>query len=301
MENRKISKVKLKRNESFNIREGWLRKGMKLISDNSALFSKDNAMELLGVGSKMVKSIKYWLLTSGLVEEKIVKSKHELYVTDNLGAVINQYDPYFEDLFTLYILHINIVSNLDNALVWYLFFNRFNAKTFTKEDMQSILDNELKKMIDIDVEYSDSLFRDDCGSVLRMYVNDTEDYDPEDNLSSPLAALGLVNRSQNRKGFFEKTAPRYDKLNCLILLYIMIRQKTVGKNSVSIQSLIEEENNAGKLLNLNRPRINEYLDQLRARGYITINRTAGLDMVYFNREFTVKEILEDYYTQEERI
>ena len=300
MEN-KLSKVRLKRNESFNIREGWLRKGMKLLPDYPNLFSLEEAMQLLGVGSKMVKSIKYWLLTTGLAEEKKVKSKIELVITEELGEVINQYDPYFEDLFTLYILHVNISSNIYNATIWYLFFNKYDAKTFTKEDMQNVLDNELKKILNKDVTYSDSLFRDDCGSVIKMYADDEDNNDPEDNLSSPLSALGLLVKSQTKKGTFEKTAPRYDKLDCLVILYIMLRNKIEGKDSVSINDLLTGENSAGKLLNLTRPRLNEYLDQLRARGYITINRTAGLDMVYFDKDITAKQVLIDYYTQEERL
>lgn len=300
MEN-KLSKVRLKRNESFNIREGWLRKGMKLLPDYPNLFSLEEAMQLLGVGSKMVKSIKYWLLTTGLAEEKKVKSKIELVITEELGEVINQYDPYFEDLFTLYILHVNIASNIDNATIWYLFFNKYDAKTITKEDMQNVLDNELKKILNKDVTYSDSLFRDDCGNVIKMYADDEDNNDPEDNLSSPLSALGLLVKSQTKKGTFEKTAPRYDKLDCLVILYIMLRNKIEGKDSVSINDLLTGENSAGKLLNLTRPRLNEYLDQLRARGYITINRTAGLDMVYFDKDITAKQVLIDYYTQEERL
>lgn len=300
MEN-KLLKVRLKRNESFNIREGWMRKGMKLLPDYPDLFSREDAMQLLGVGSKMVKSIKYWLIATGLAEEKKVKSKIELVITEEIGEVVNQYDPYFEDLFTLYILHTNIASNLDNATVWYLFFNNYDAKTFTKEDMQNVLDNELKKILDKDVTYSDSLFRDDCGSVIKMYADDEDNNDPEDNLSSPLSALGLLAKSQTKKGTFEKTAPRYDKLDCLVILYIMLRNKIEGKDSVSINNLLTGENSAGKLLNLTRPRLNEYLDQLRARGYITINRTAGLDMVYFDEDITAKQVLIDYYTQEERL
>lgn len=300
MEN-KLLKVRLKRNESFNIREGWMRKGMKLLPDYPDLFSREDAMQLLGVGSKMVKSIKYWLIATGLAEEKKVKSKIELVITEEIGEVVNQYDPYFEDLFTLYILHTNIASNLDNATVWYLFFNNYDAKTFTKEDMQNVLDNELKKILDKDVTYSDCLFRDDCGSVIKMYADDEDNNDPEDNLSSPLSALGLLVKSQTKKGTFEKTAPRYDKLDCLVILYIMLRNKIEGKDSVSINDLLTGENSAGKLLNLTRPILNEYLDQLRARGYITINRTAGLDMVYFDKDITAKQVLIDYYTQEERL
>ena len=296
-----LLKVRLKRNESFNIREGWLRKGMKLLPDYPNLFSLDEAMQLLGVGSKMVKSIKYWLLTTGLAEEKKVKSRTELIITDDLGNIINQYDPYFEDLFTLYILHVNIASDRDNATVWYLFFNNYNVKTFTKEDMQSVLDNELKKSLQVDVAYSESLFKDDCSSVIRMYADDGYENDPEDNLSSPFSALGLLVKSQIKKGSFEKMAPRYDKLDCFVILYIMAKNKKKEKESVSIDELLTGENSVGKLLNLTRPILDEYLDQLKSRGYITINRTAGLDMVYFKGNITAKQVLIDYYTQEERL
>ncbi len=66
----RLKKVKLKGNESFNFREGWLRKGMRCVENDESLFSRDNVMEQLGVGSKMVKSIRYWLQATGLCEEQ---------------------------------------------------------------------------------------------------------------------------------------------------------------------------------------------------------------------------------------
>lgn len=69
--NNYLKKVKLKGNESFNIREGWLRKGMRSVNEYPNLFSRSDVMEILGVGSKMVKSIRYWLQATDLCEEKI--------------------------------------------------------------------------------------------------------------------------------------------------------------------------------------------------------------------------------------
>ena len=45
--------------------------------------------------------------------------------------------------------------------------------------------------------------------------------------------------------------------------------------------------------------INEYLDRLRQEGYVEINRTAGLDMVYLAKDVTPVEVLEIYYRQSE--
>lgn len=50
-----LKKVKLKGNESFNIREGWLRKGMRSINDYPDLFSRSDVMEILGVDRKSTR------------------------------------------------------------------------------------------------------------------------------------------------------------------------------------------------------------------------------------------------------
>ena len=72
------------------------------------------------------------------------------------------------------------------------------------------------------------------------------------------------------------------------------------KKSAGMDTLLMQDNNVGKVLNLDRNMFNEYLDILRQEGYITLNRTAGLDMVYLNRDITPAEILREYYTQIER-
>lgn len=133
----KLTKVKLKGNESFNIREGWLRKGIRCVQDCPTLFSRDDAMEILGVGSKMVKSIRYWLRATGLTEERApVGRAREQILTERFGEVIDQYDRYFDDVFTLFLLHYNIVKNSEGlSVAWDIFFNNYDGQDFTKENM----------------------------------------------------------------------------------------------------------------------------------------------------------------------
>lgn len=70
-----------------------------------------------------------------------------------------------------------------------------------------------------------------------------------------------------------------------------------AKNSVSIDDLLNAPNNIGKVFNLSRVAINNYLDQLRISGYLTINRTAGLDMVYVESMMKPQDIMIEYYTE----
>ena len=53
----------------------------------------------------------------------------------------------------------------------------------------------------------------------------------------------------------------------------------------------------GKILNLNRIMINDFLDELQNKGYIIVNRTAGLDIVYPDqcKDFTQLDLLKMHY------
>lgn len=292
-----LKKVRLKGNESFNFREGWLRKGMRCVDVNATLFSQNDVMEQLGVGSKMVKSIKYWLLATGLCEEKYINSGRgrALYLTEDLGEVIKECDPYFDDAFTLCVLHSNIVSNEELCMVWSLFFNEFAGTDFTREDLVAVCGEYLNKKMEAGATYSNSLFADDCSSVLRMYVSADDKENPEESLRCPLCSLGLIGKSQKNRSSYVKTAPGKDTLDKMAILYVMVKNLPEGKQSVSIDDLVAGPNNIGKVFNLSRVKVNEYLDQLRASNYISVSRTAGLDMVYLKNEMSPRDVLMLYY------
>lgn len=298
----KLTKVKLKGNESFNIREGWLRKGMRCIQEYPTLFSRDDAMEILGVGSKMVKSIRYWLKATGLTTEPSTVGKTKEHVlTKDFGNIVDTYDPYFDDVFTLFLLHYNIVKNAEGlSVVWDIFFNQYEGQDFTKDYMVEKCKEELHKRLAEGVTFSDSLFADDCASILRMYNATDAVEDPEESLGCPMVELGLIRKSANKKGTYVKTPPARELLDKLAVLYVILDNIGEGKESVSIESLINDPNNIGKVFNLDRVLVNEYLDQLRVSGYITLNRTAGLDMVYINTDRTPQGIMREYYEKRMR-
>lgn len=293
----KLQKVKLKGNESFNFREGWLRKGMRCVEDCASLFSQEDVMERLGVGSKMVKSIRYWLQATSLVEEYRINQGRgrAQYLTEDFGKVIRSNDPYFDDVFTLFLLHYHIVSNDTLCMVWSIFFNEFEGINFTKEDVIKVCRDRLVRKMEEGCVFSDKSFEDDCDSVLKMYRPAIEKEDPEDSLACPLSALGLLQYSSVKNNAYVKAMPSGDTLDKLAVLYVIVHNLSEGKRSVSIDELLTAPNNIGRVFNLSRMAINNYLDQLRLSGYLTINRTAGLDMVYIETEMTPREIMAEYY------
>ena len=64
-----MSDLKFKRNESFYIRDGWFQKAIHSIHNSQEnVFSGTRGVDELGIGSNMVKGLKYWLTASGILQ-----------------------------------------------------------------------------------------------------------------------------------------------------------------------------------------------------------------------------------------
>ncbi|OPJ55206.1 DUF4007 family protein [Clostridium chromiireducens] len=291
-------KIRLKGHESFYIREGWLRKGTRAIQENPYILSDITAaVDELGVGSNMVKAIRYWLQAIGLTVESIgINSKRKQVQREDFGDIILKGDPYFEDLGTLFLLHYKLVSNKESATSWYLFFNKINVTELSKETMFEGIKQELLKM-DPTMDISEQSIKDDCTCIIKTYFTEKNDLkDPEDNMVCPFSELGLINKIQvkNKEELINKLTPNRTKLDELIILYVIL-DNLKGHRSISIKNLIEDENNIGKVFNLDKNSINEYIDILEEKGYIKITRAAGLNMIYPTKLDEV-EVLRKYYS-----
>jgi hypothetical protein len=55
--------------ETFPFRYPWLKKGFDAVRADGDVFLRDDATTTLGVGKNMVRSIRHWCLTAGVVEE----------------------------------------------------------------------------------------------------------------------------------------------------------------------------------------------------------------------------------------
>lgn len=283
-------KYRLKGHESFILRDGWLTKGINAVHSDSRLYRTNNGADALGVGTNMAKSIRYWMKTAGLTKESSSKG----VTLTELGNIVRKNDIYIEDIFTLWIAHANIVTNFESATSWNLFFNHMSFTTaFTRDEMQMLMKSLIIENTG-DETPSDRSIKDDCSAILSMYGRGGNPADdPEDKRYSAFEDLGLITLSGNR---FLKQRPDYDKLDKLVVLYLII-DKLNADGSIQIDFLTDGENMPGNVLNLNRIGVNEYLDKLQDEGYITVNRTAGLDIIYPDKckKLEKVDILKIYY------
>jgi len=282
-------KYRLKGHESFILREGWLTKGMMAVEEDAKVFSKNSGADALGVGTNMAKSIRYWLKTAGLIEESPVTGAR----LSDIGKLIYENDPYFENIFSLWVVHLNISRNFAAASSWNVFFNDISVNTFKRDEL---VDMQTTKLLERTLEDSlpERSVKDDCYAILNMYAKSHEiENDPEEKNTSPFSELGLLDF---HNGEYEKTRPSLDGISPYLILYL-IEDELVKRGSIRIDDLSEQNDMPGKLMNLNRIMLNEYLDFLNDHGFIIVNRTAGLDMIYPAEEISTIEILKNYYEE----
>ena len=280
-----MAAIRLKGHEKFHLREGWIAKGLYGVSANPRVFSGSDGTDQLGVGTNMVKSIKYWMLAMGLIKEG---QKNGAELTD-LGKMILKYDPFLEDDLSLWLLHSYISKNNFRSTVWYLFFNKCQAEEFTKEEFYTVLRKELISYAETD-SFPESSLKDDIDVLLNMYSKDTKNDDPEDKNKCPLASLKLIKKEGD---VYYRQQPDMRHFRDEIILY-ELGNIFEEESSIGIDYVAEL---AANIYHLSRVAINTILDRLDNAGYITVNRTAGLDEIYPNKKISVKKIIEDYYTR----
>lgn len=280
-----VSKVKmrLQGHEKFALREGWLNKALSILPDNPDAFTRKDATDLFGIGSNMVKSLRYWMRALGLTNA----AGTEL---TKMGELIAKHDPYFENPFTLWILHSYIAKNKEDATSWYMFFNHCDADDLEKSDIETILLREVKKYAAGQI-FSEKSLSNDIDVLLSMYSKVKDNSDPEDKNISPFAQLGLL---KNIDGRYIKSHPSRKILSEMLVLYELSLMMNECEN-ISIESAVYGENGLANIYNLTGVMANDYFDRLDASGFIRVNRTAGLDVIYLVEKISPEEIIEEYY------
>ena len=126
--------------ETFPFRYPWLNKGFDAVEQDGDVFLRDDAITTLGVGKNMVRSIRHWCLTAGIVEPN--QSDGGSLKPTKLGRLLfadKGLDPYLEDPATLWLLHWQIASNRWRASTWFWTFSHFHEPEFTRDGLAAAI------------------------------------------------------------------------------------------------------------------------------------------------------------------
>lgn len=280
-------KLKLKGHQTFGLREGWIYKGLNAVKNDERIFSSNNAPDVMGVGSTMVKAIKYWLVAFKLMKY----SQKNGYVLTEFGRCILDNDPYLEMNFTVCLLHYNIVKNISEAPSWYIFFNKCDIDYVNKKELENLMKINITGLFG-DIDYSNKSLISDINVMLNMYCKE-KTVDPEDNKYSPLSELKLLYKSEDN---YYKRCIDSKRIDLDIVLYIILKYKEDNDvNTISIDNLYKDVNGLGNIYNMSRIMINMYLDELDNLEYIKVDRTAGLDVINILTDKSGSDVINDFY------
>ncbi len=247
--------------QSFHIRDGWLRKGMRVIQDDPSAFTRSNAADVLGLGSVMVDALRFWLEATGLAYPTLENRWRALRLT-RFGELVRDHDEYLEDETTLWLLHYHLVRDRDRATTWHWFFNCFARPIFTKAQAVNALEGwaithgekrPATKTLERDIEV-----------LLHTYVPSGRNQTPEDTLDCPLTALDLIMHEPSAA--YRLRRPEPDRISPPLALYVLLRyqeEMQLGDRRMALSTALTQPKSAGRVFALTATGLMDVLSRLR--------------------------------------
>jgi len=282
------------KHQTFFLRSNWIYKGINAIvnskyHENIFIHSKKYYREL-GLGSSMLKSLRYWLEATCIVDFR--DGNHEL---TEFGIYLLKFDIGANSNFSKLLIQYFMVSDfrinsieMSHAFFW--FFNINKDRVFDKDYLILELqkwDREQKESVGRVNFTSINTLKSDIDVLINTYIKGTPLH-PEDKTFSILADLKLI--KEEGKNLFKLPLDniKYDYDAFMYLLYLWRERK----QELSIESLVENDNSIGRAFNLNRNELIEIIDAMVLRKYpIEINRTNNLNYIKINDNLNSRDFL----------
>lgn len=251
-------KFEFGRHETFAVRHGWLGKGIDhMAGADEGFLDEETAVVKLGLGSRMVKSLRYWMEATGLAERENLllgqRQSRDLRLT-RLAQVIQQRDPYLEYPATWWFVHLHLARRMNS--VWGWFFSEFRERNFDRAVCVEAYVRHLR--LNAAKEPSPHVAQRDVACALLAYATPAaaEPQDPEDGTSSPLRDLGLVVKHPDT-GRFERTRPLDGVPLEAFTACVALASADVGQETMSVSEMLGRRGGPGMVFNLDAETIED--------------------------------------------
>ena len=272
------------RHETFHIRDGWLAKGIDAIRSDTRSLHKTDAHHILGVGTNMLKSIRYWVEAAGLATTTgKFAAEREMHLTE-IGEFIVEHDPYMDHDGTWWLVHAGLAKNKSLATTLHWLFNHGPSSRFRLEDLEQSLIAYVSVASRVPLP---NTLRRDLQCLVRTYVGREQkgrragDVDP---IGCPLGTLGLLRASEHQGEFQLTSAPR-PTLDPHIFMAVLTQY--VGGTERDSQITTTEDvrwgvGSPGRIFGMSGESISEMIQLCRTvfgESSVTEIRTAGLSNI----------------------
>jgi hypothetical protein len=183
--------------ESFACRYAWLPKAYRELRVDPSLFAdEDQAMVRLGVGKNMVRSIRFWVEVMGVAEPTGSRT-FELTPFGRAVLAEDGFDPFLEDIRTLWLLHWNISTCKNPLFAWRFLLFSWPYGELTRSEALEALRREAHRL---NAVHSDVTLGIHLDVFFHTYVPPRlAKGGAEQVLDSPLAELELLHHVGERR------------------------------------------------------------------------------------------------------
>jgi hypothetical protein len=294
--------------ETFACRYTWLPKAVQAILANPTIFAdEDDAMVELGVGKNMVRAIRFWVQACGMAKPA---PKGGLSVT-TLGRRIfgpKGLDRFMEDVQTLWLLHWNLTSQVEDPLfAWEFLFNRWHEPEFSESTVLKAFAKEAEGL-------SKRLSRVTLEQHLQVFLHT---YLPtrgrkgdvvEENLDCPLTELELLIKVGERElGGQTRREPVYafrreDKpsIGAELFAYCVAdfwHKRFPNERTLSVGTVTTAFGSPGQVFKIPEQDVFERLSDLAmvSNGCMKYRESAALPQIHRTGEFDTESLLRRMY------
>jgi len=296
-----LSKLSFTGHETFPFRYPWLAKGVRGVILDNELFTREDALVTLGVGKNMVRSIRHWCESLGLIERESA-SKIIMSATD-LGQQLfgeGGWDPYIEDPGTPWLLHWLLVRDQEKASAWNLLFTQFRFNQFTRDQLSDWLLSHAKYS---NTRVTESSIKRDVNVLLRTYVPSriTRLLPAEEAFDSPLVQLGLI--LEIEPGSYTFSICPKPSLPDEIFVYTLNDYWCLhGSQARTLQfeKVLYDTGSPGAAFKLNPNGLSDLIDRIPKKYDIQIDETAGMKTIIMGSGMPQNRMiraLKSYYTK----
>lgn len=288
----------LNKHGSFYMRSGWGTKIQQAVNADATIFAPANeqsAIDEIGLGRVMIKALRYWADAMGLTFEKkeqniICKCKTELF------EYIEKFDPYFQKLGTLALLHRNVANNIEEATAWYWLFNEWSSDVITNEAFT----DGLHAFVAVNgMNVKRDAVNKEFNCVKNTYVGDKttdkKNIMDEDTYPffGPLHILKYDGKQLIKNHLSTKEIP------VEVLIYAIAQDnKAESSNAgqVGIDTLMEGKFQVGRYFNIRYTDLIDMLIEAENKGYIVLNNNFGNRLIEFNN-INYDALLKKYFVE----
>ena len=227
---------------TFPVRYGWLAKGVGVLEAKGAFAPSPETADALGLGSKMVESLAFWLDATGLTLP--ATSRVSGTTQTHSDKIVARHAPYLELPVTWWFLHLALCRR--EGTVWSWFFNDSTERIFDRAGCTEAFLEHTRRFAQRPA--TEQAAGKDVGCLLNAYAArpGVDIVSPDDVGACPFRELGLVVRHEV-VGRFERVRAPVALPTEAFLASASLLSRDVGKEALSLRELATLRKGPGRI------------------------------------------------------